>query len=185
MEEKAMSEPRSLFFHEDDDSQTELLPLAAWAHCQRTLGTLQEFAEAHFDGAGYTDMMIRPEAPQSLAELALSLDAIGAAAAAHFPVYDEISTGYSSWRTPCPQLRAWGEGDFALFADHRDGRVNGLWLSHWDWPPQQIPAIAALLRSLPKSAELLLVDWPSGHLFALSDAPALERWLTARTEPLE
>lgn len=176
-----MSERRSLFFHEDDDCQAELLPLAAWAHCERTLGTVREFAQAHFDGAGYTDMMVRPEAPQSLVELGLDLAQIEAVAAAQFPAYDEVRTGYSSWSTPCPQLRAWGEGDFALFADHRDGRVEGLWLSHWDWPARQIPAIAALLGSLPKSAELLLVDWPLGHLFALSDAPALERWLAART----
>ncbi|QWP76235.1 hypothetical protein J5226_22025 [Lysobacter sp. K5869] len=180
-----MPDPRSLYFHEDDDSQIELLPLAAWAHCERTLAQLHDFAEAHFDGSGYTDLMVRPEAPQSLGDLGLAMEPVEAAAAARFPAYAEVWTGYSSSRTPCPMLRAWGEHDFALFADHREGRIEALWLSHERWAPEQAPAIAALLRALPKSGELLLVDWPWGHLFALSDAPALERWLAERTAPWE
>lgn len=180
-----MSEPRSLYFHEDDDSQIELLPLAAWPHCQRTLAELHDFAQAHFDGAGYTDLMVRPQAPQSLAELELPADRVAAATAAQFPAYAQVWTGYSSWRTPCPRLRAWGAGDFALFADGQGERIEALWLAHEHWAPQQAPAIAALLRSLPKSGELLLVDWPWGHLFALSDEPALQRWLAERTAPWE
>lgn len=180
-----MSEPRSLYFHEDDDSQIELLPLAAWAHCERSLAQSHDFAAAHFDGSGYTDLMIRPDAPQSLADLGMTVEQVEAAAAARFPAYAEVSTGYSSFSAPCPMLRAWGEHDFALFADQRDGRIQALWLSHERWSPEQAPAIAALLRSLPGAGELLLVDWPWGHLFALSDAPALERWLAERTAPWE
>lgn len=176
-----MPPPRSLYFHEDDDSQIELLPLAAWAHCKRTLADLHDFAEAHFDGAGYTELMVRPDAPHRLAELRLQPGAVAAAAAAQFPAYDEVWTGYSSSRTRCRGVRAWGEDGFALFADGDESRVEGLWLLADRWWPRHAPRIAALLRSLPRAGELLLVDWPWGHLFALSDAPALERWLAERT----
>src|SRR5262249_55770988 len=47
---------RVAFFHEDDYCQVEVLPAAAAGPCRSEMGRIDEFAEAHLDGMGFTDI---------------------------------------------------------------------------------------------------------------------------------
>ena len=40
---------RTIFFHEDDYGQIELLPASAWAYCQQEMGLAADFAQSLAD----------------------------------------------------------------------------------------------------------------------------------------
>ena len=64
----------SAFFHEDDYCQVEVLPITARGYCLAEMGRIDDFADAHLDGAGWTAMYVRGESPQPLASLGITLE---------------------------------------------------------------------------------------------------------------
>lgn len=85
----------SAFFHEDDYCQVEVLPSTARGYCLAEMGRIEEFADAHRDGAGWTAMYVRGESPQPLASLGITLEELGAAVAPLVPRFAEVLTGTS------------------------------------------------------------------------------------------
>ncbi len=59
---------REAYFHEDDYCQTELLPIANHKHCRDQLREIESFSAQHETEFGWTDMYVRSDAPQTLAE---------------------------------------------------------------------------------------------------------------------
>ena len=53
------SDSRSLFFHEDDFCQIQLLPVEDFRSTQSELNEAGSFAQDHFDGVGYDDIYVR------------------------------------------------------------------------------------------------------------------------------
>lgn len=170
---------RSIYFHEDDYCQIELLPLAARQHCVTQMGIIDDFSARHSDGGpGYTDIYVRPGAPQPFAGLGISIAALSAAIQPHLPVYDSVFTGYSSYREHCKSTSAWGDESFTLFADHEAEIVRHVWL---DFDNAFEPArVAAALRSVPGSDGLLIADWSWSRIALLSDAAALYGYFLQR-----
>lgn len=83
----------SAFFHEDDYCQVEVLPSTARGYCLAEMGRIDEFADAHQDGAGWTAMYVRGESPQPLASLGITLEELGAAVAPLVTRFAEVLTG--------------------------------------------------------------------------------------------
>ena len=169
----------SAFFHEDDYCQVEVLPSTARGYCLAEMGRIDEFADAHRDGAGWTAMYVRGESLQPLASLGITLEELGAAVAPLVPRFAEVLTGYSSYREPCPSVAGWGlDGGEALFVGVSTGGVVGpVWLSLRGVPAERVGLWYRVLRSLPRAAELLVADWSAGLVVALADESALAAYL--------
>ncbi len=100
---------RTIYFHEDDFCQIQLLPASNWGHCAQQLGELSEFAEAHrAPGGGWTEVYMRQDEPESIASLALQVDQLRNLLARSLEPFDRVDTGYGSRRDPCEHTRAWG-----------------------------------------------------------------------------
>jgi hypothetical protein len=171
----------SAYFHEDDYCQVELLPVAAREHCLAEMGHIKEFAEAHRDGAGFTEMYIRGEPPLPLASLGITLQIWRSAVETLLSRFAHVFTGYSSYREPCESVVGWGfdDGD-AIFAHvGEDGVVGPVWLSLYG--TEQVEQWCKVLRCLPRSAELVIADWNGGLVVMLDDESQLADYL--RGEP--
>jgi hypothetical protein len=170
---------RSAFFHEDDYCQVELLPAAVHSYCLHEMGRIDEFAAAHRDGLGFTDVYIRGESPVSLASLGVTLADLHSTVGAYLVPFDQIFTGYGSHREPCRSIRAWDlDNSAAIFAGVGEADlVESLWLSLYGVPADRIGEWCRTLVSLPRSSEMVLADWNSSEVVLLADEPALAAYL--------
>jgi hypothetical protein len=170
---------RTGFFHEDDYCQVEVLPAAAADYCRAEMDRIDQFAEAHRDGAGFTDVYLRGESPVPLAALRITLAEIREAVEPLLPPFDQVFTGYSSFREPCQSTVGWGEGDSrAVFVSVGEGGVvRAVWLSVYGIPPDRFGHWCRALRALPHAAELVVADWNSSEVVPLADESALAAYL--------
>jgi len=170
----------SVFFHEDDYCQVEVLPVASRAHCLAEMGHVEAFADAHRDGAGFTDIYLRGESPLPLASLGITLEELRSAVGPLVPRFAQVFTGYGSYRELCRSVCGWGLGDGeAMFAGVGEGEVVGpAWLSLYGISAEGAGLWCKVLRSLPRAEELLIADWNAGLVVPLADEPQLAAYLT-------
>jgi len=167
------------FFHEDDYCQVEVLPVAASDYCRTEMGRIDEFAEAHRDGAGFTDMYVRGASPVPLAALKITLEDVRVAVEPLLSPFDQVFTGYGSHREPCRSTVGWGEGgSHAVFAGVDEvGVIRAVWLSLYGIPPERIGHWCLALRALPRATELVIADWNSSEVVSLADHEQLATYL--------
>lgn len=172
---------RSVYFHEDDFCQIELLPVAARQHCMAQMGIIDDFAAKHdAGGMGCTGIYLRPDAPHTFAELRIATAAFSAAISKHVPAYGSVFTGYSSHREECRNTLAWGDETWTLFADQEEGMIERVWLDLGRPDPAGAARIAAALRDLPGSEHVLLADWSWCLIAMLSDSASLHEYFQQR-----
>lgn len=162
---------KEIFFHEDDYRQIELLPLENLGFCLEQAGVIDAFSKEHWTGAGWDAMHLREENPQPLSALCIGLDDIRLALATITFEYDAVSTGYSSWRQPCPDIHAFGAADGrTLFVQIADGIAVAIWCSD----------LSLAWQMLPQAERLLVVDWGWSFVSPLQDTPKLLAYLRQR-----
>ena len=170
---------RSVYFHEDDYCQVEILPVAAQEYCLDEMKRIGEFAAAHRDGLGFTDVYMRANVPQSLASLDIPLVDLRSAIDDKLSPFDRVFTGYSSHRERCRTVYAWGSGELAaLFAEVGDGDViKAMWVSLYGLSADRVDAWCRAFASLPHSSKLVLADWNSCEVVPLEDEAAMTAYL--------
>ena len=99
---------RSAYFHEDDYCQIELLPIDNLGFCLKQAGEISEFSEEHWKGMGWDSMYVRKVNPRKLSSLKLQLNDVRSVISKTMPEYDEVYTGYSSYREKCTNTYAFG-----------------------------------------------------------------------------
>jgi hypothetical protein len=169
----------SAFFHEDDYCQVEVLPVTGRGNYLAEMVRIGEFADAHHDGAGFTDIYVRGEPSQPLTSLGITLAELESAVGCLVPRFDQVLTGYSSYRQPCPSVAGWGFADGeALFARVGDDRIVGpMWLIVNGVTAERVEVWCHVLRSLPRAAALLIADWSVGQVVSLADEAELTAYL--------
>jgi hypothetical protein len=177
---------RSVYFHEDDFLQIEILPLENLAFCVKERGAIAEFSDKHRapDGLGWTDMYCRGDARVPLITLALSEDAVCKALAVSLPPFDVVTTGYSSQVENCKGTRAFGfHADVVIYVDvEESGTVEHAWLGLGGNDVAERAALLQAFKGLAALGKLLVVDWAWGSVHALDDGVGLEEYLLKRQQ---
>lgn len=175
---------RSVYFHEDDFCQIELLPAENWEYCQRELQQIATFSQQHraSDGIGWTDIYVRKEAEKSLSSLSLATSRVAAALARHLPAFDLVETGYGSHVEQSRHTKGFGvDSNCVLFVSETEvGIVNYIWLSLVNSDEGACSSLLPALGELNNLAPLLMVDWTWGSLMLLDDSIALGRYFSER-----
>lgn len=168
---------RTVYFHEDDYCQCEVLPPAAKGYCLREMGEIDAFADGHREGQFYTDIYLREDSPHTLREMALRSEQL-AAVLDFLPAFDRVETGYSSYREECTSTCARGlSDDLAVFWDTDDeGFVKALWTVIWV-KDESIDTARRVYTALGSLAPLLLADWNASACVDLTDNAAIEQYL--------
>ena len=179
---KKIANMRSIYFHEDDYCQIEILPVENLGFCLKQAGLIDEFSEEHKAGAGYTDMFIRGENPLSIYTKSIPVGVFEEALEVA-PKYDEVFTGYSSYCEKCESTNAFGhQENVAVFYEEKDGFVKNIWLALDIYEDNDVSITYNMLTSLAKLGDFIIVDWGWGFIEELHDAARIKQYLQKRLE---
>jgi hypothetical protein len=158
---------REIYFHEDDYCQQELLPREALTYAEAEVKKIGEFADAHRapDGAGWTEVYVRPKPPVTYRALGMTNEDLDAVISPHLPPFDLVYTGYSSFRERCTKVAAWGTSQQnALFADWDDnGIISNVWTQFFESDEKSLLTASKAVTALGMLHSLIYVDWAWGY----------------------
>jgi len=179
---KAESEKRqveltnSIFYHEDDYRQVEIIPFENFNELIKQAANVQDFSEKHFDEGGFTDMMMREENGFKLIQREIQpgeLDLI--LSELNIKRYTEVSTGIRPGEMICKNTYGYGENYNGIFFDFDSESVKGIWIA--GSPNVKKEKFIQTLSTIGNKWNLLLMDWNSLELIDLKDKEQIEKYL--------
>jgi hypothetical protein len=154
---------REIYFHEDDYCQQELLPREALAFVESEIKKSDEFAAAHLapGGIGWTDISVRQDPPTGFRALKMTREDFDVAISSHLPSFDQVITGYSTFRERCKKAAAWGTSQQnAILIDWDDeGIIKNVWTQFFESDEKSISAASKSIAALGTLHSLIYVDW--------------------------
>ena len=173
----------SVYFHEDDFCQIEILPIENLGFCLKQIGCIDEFAETHRSGFGYTDMYIRDVAPFSLTNKRIMRAQLKNALYGIAREFDEVYTGYSSYREKCDSTHAFGNDEnIVLFFDVKNDLVQNIWLMLDIGKEEDILMVQNMFRILSKIGKFIIADWGWSFVEDIENHTEIEKYLQERLE---
>lgn len=152
-----------VFFHEDDYCQVELQPVENADFIKQQLDEIHDFSEVHqAENGGWTDMYVRSEPEISLDE-EITLTAFDAVMGKLAPKFDKVLTGYSSYREECPNVIGYGTDFVKVFAEHKDGLIQKIWLDYYLETDEIVQTVYQYVKAITDKFDLLFVDWAWGY----------------------
>lgn len=171
-------EGKTIFFHEDDYRQVEIVPNDNLTDLEKETKKVNDFANEHFDGSGYTDIYVRSddnktELNQRLIkpnDLEQKLEILGLERVLY------VTTGYGqTYRELHKDCIAFGKDYSAIYYDFKDEIVQGIWLTnHWSIDRKQL---SECLHEIGKNWNLLLQDWNLIETVDLNNKQAIDNYL--------
>lgn len=166
----------SIFYHEDDYRQVEIVPSENFNELIKQAENVQDFAEKNFDGGGYTDMMVRDENGIKLKQRGIKskeLDLI----LSDLPInkYTEVSTGIRPGEMTSENTYGYGDNYRGIFFDFESDSVTGIWIA--GSPNIENEKFTQTLNSIGNKWSLLLMDWNSLELIDLTNKEQIEEYL--------
>lgn len=163
----------SIFYHEDDFCQLEILPRENMTDLLAQADNIADFTAEH----GNTDIYIRDESKLRLrdrkirkAELETVLSKLTE------KKHTEVATGYgSAYRIKSANTIGYGHDYSAIYFDHEDDRVKNIWLTNLFGLNYQ--NTVEVLWELGKKWNLILMDWNSSQLIDLSSKEKIRNYL--------
>ena len=172
-----------IYFHEDDYCQIEILPVENLDFCLEQAGLIDESAEAHYDGFGYTEAFVRKENPISLHDKKISAIFFNETLSGILPVkYDEVFTGYASYRVKCEHTSAFGYDDktVVVFYDEDDGFIINIWLDLGISQESDIALVQNFFIALSKLGDFIIADWGWCFVEKINNHEKIEQYLQNR-----
>lgn len=173
---------RIAFFHEDDYCQWEIFPLTAKGFCMKQMGEIDDFAKEHqLVGGIYTDMFVRDDSPHGIEELSLRPEQLDEALG-FLPAYDQVETGYSSYREELKHTygRGMGEEQNVFWSVNEARVINALWLDLWI-DPNSKDLWKSILIALGKMVPVLLADWSWSRCVDLTNLSDVEQYIKEKS----
>lgn len=175
-ETKPINVSNSIFYHEDDYKQVEIVPAENFNELIKQAENVQDFAEGHFDGGGYTDMMVREDSGSKLKERGIKsveLDLI----LSELPIKKstEVSTGIRPGEMKSENTFGYGENYNGIFFDFESDTVTGIWIA--GSIPTDNEKVIEVLNKIGQEWSLLLMDWNSLELVDLKKKEQIEKYL--------
>lgn len=159
----ASGEPRQLFIDDDAAGGIEVLPASQAAWCMRQMDEIERFAARHElpDGAGWSDIYVRPPAPLTIADLGIPLLPAVEALGRELPRIEEVITGSLAAPRVVHRARAFGPSLLSavvLYGDGSSPHVQWIELTLRGGETEGLAVLSAM-ASLPSPEPLMVVDW--------------------------
>ena len=167
----------TLFYHEDDFCQIQLLPAENLSWLLEEAENVADFAEVHFVGGGYSDLLTRTGAKVALrerkipvAELDLILNKLQTTR------HTEITTGYGErYRIASPHTIGYGHDYSAIYFDFKNDLVENIWMTNIFALDSE--HLKSVLLELGKKWNLFLMDWNALKLIDLRNEQQVIQYL--------
>ncbi len=169
---------RTVYFHEDDYCQIEILPLSAKKFCLKQIGEIFGFAEKHTEEYGFSDIYIRNENSHSIREVGISHEKI-AEILDFLPEFDEVTSEYLQWIEDSKPVFSRGiDNDTAVFWEKDENNIiSAMWLGGMYIVPENCHIWRKILTVLGNTAPLMLADWNAGICIDLTNAEEIENYI--------
>jgi hypothetical protein len=166
----------SIFYHEDDYQQIEIVPAENFNYLIKQAENIQDFSKENFEGSGYTDMMVREENGLKLKQRGIKpkeLDLF----LSELPIkkYNKVSTGIRPGEMTSENTFGYGENYNGIFFDFESDSVTGIWIS--GLPVAANEVYTKVLNGIGNKWNLLLMDWNSLELIDLRNKEQIEKYL--------
>ncbi len=174
----------SIYFHEDDYCQIELVPRENEGFLIAQGSEIQRSAEKNFDGYGYKGIHVRSEEPVPLSTKGIALEHMADMLRVRgFRRIDQVFTGYGSHRELAKNTVAFKLDPYEIYVDHKDCILNHVWLYlHWGASPESKQQLIDAFDQIGQNWHLLLAHWPWSLVVDLTDRSAIENYVTVRPE---
>lgn len=173
----------SVYFHEDDYCQIELLPIENIEFCLKQTGLINEFANAHKEGNSYTDIYMREDNLISMHDKKILITLLENSLDGILPKFDEVCTGYSSYREKSKHTNAYGQDEnVVMFYDSKDNFINHIWFTLDISKENDIMAAQDMFHALSKLGEFIIVDWGWDFVEKINILEKIESYLQKRLE---
>jgi hypothetical protein len=121
---------REAYFHEDDYRQIELVCDENLEWYVEQAARIEQFADNHRAGAGWTDMYVPPETPVPLAARGITIENFADAVTPLLPPFDAVTTGFSTTIERVPNARAFGnDPEIIVFAKAGQEIISAIWIT--------------------------------------------------------
>jgi len=168
----------SVYFHEDDFCQIEILPVENLAFCLKQAGCIAEFADEHRAGVGFSDMYMREDVNISLHSKKISATDLKNLLGKILPEFDLVYTGYGSYREKCDFTNAFGQNSsIVLFYECDAEFVKNIWLTLDVKNSADIEVAIGIFGTLSQAGEFLIADWELGFVEPLKNISAINGYL--------
>ena len=170
----------ALHFHEDSYCQIELLPRAAYDFCAGELLVIRDFAEAHREADGFTDMYMRGPPPSGLRDAKIALPGLHEFVGDRLPFHAVVTTGYSTFVEVAALTIGFGDPSCCLFFELDDAEnVRSGWAHLASHDPVAYERMGQVLMDMGACLDLILVDWERSVLVSLDEPSRLSAYLAA------
>lgn len=170
------SSPKSVFYHEDEYLQIEILPTENLNRLQKEAQEVADFSKKHKSGEGYTDMYVRQEAWISLSHRRIQADELEQILISFTHLRAPlVTTGIRPGEFTSKNTIGFGKNYQGLFYNHEDHIVQNIWVSNS--LPFEEKTSKEVLLNLGRKWNLLLMDWFRLVIIDLQDPLAVERYL--------
>jgi len=168
----------SIYFHEDDFCQIEILPVENLAFCLKQAGRITEFADEHREGVGFSHMYMREDASASLRSKKILAADLKNLLMGILPEFDEIYMGYGRYRETCEFTNAFGQNEnVVLFYEQEAEFVKNIWLKLEVGNSADIESAMGIFGVLSQMGEFLIADWEWGFVEVLKNVGSVMDYL--------
>jgi hypothetical protein len=165
----------SIFYHEDDYCQVELVPIENFDALIRQAQNVQDFSEKHVDGGAYTDMYIRDSHGLHLKERGIPLAALDKLLSMlSMKRFIHVSTGIRPGEMDKGNTFGYGENYHGIFFDFASDVVNNIWIA--GSPQADAAKISQVFHQIGQTWNLLLMDWNSLELIELKNKEQTQKY---------
>lgn len=172
------SQSPTIFYHEDDFRQVEILPNENRTTLEAACKEIESRFSGNADGNGDSDVYVRNDNDKTFLnqrqihphDLEKIISSIG------LERITTVLTGYGqNHRVPHNDCIAFGKDYTSVYYDFKDNVVQHIWLTdHWHMNRE---ALTVMLYDLGMQWDLLLQDWNLGVTIDLKDWNSIEQYL--------
>ncbi|GAL85552.1 hypothetical protein MYP_2781 [Sporocytophaga myxococcoides] len=167
----------SIFYHEDDYRQVEIVPFENFNALIKQAENIEEFAEKNFDGIGYSDIMVREENELKLKDRGIPVTELEEVLLnLSLPRKTLVTTGISPGEMVSKNTLGYGENWNGLFFQFESDIVSSIWIA--GTIPTGKDKVTDTLNVLGRKWNLLLMDWNSCKLIDLKDKEQIVTYLS-------
>jgi hypothetical protein len=131
--EKVKEEDKDrLYFHEDFYCQVELLPRENFSELEKENEKIEDFAQRHSDGFGFTDIYVRNGHKIRTSDRKIKLgDFEKVMLESGFQKHPNVYSGYSSYEERCKNTLGFELDSSVVYCDFENDLIKNIWIDNF------------------------------------------------------
>jgi|GEM_PF-1795302 len=174
----------SMYFHEDDYCQVQLLPKEDQVHLSAEGAKVKVVAEKNFTGYGFANIHVPAKEPIPLSSRSIGVSEIDSILIAdRFIRIETVFSGSMSDRALAQNTVAYRLGGYSFYYDHENGTVQNIWLDLFGKASADDQAnLTNALHLIGTKWNLVLMHWSWSSLVELNSLPSIVGYVDSYTK---